>query len=109
MANPLKWPGDEKLDAASVQKFLAIHGKKGVKTLSLLGKNQPFYNAMQSDVGQEILRDVMRKMEILLDKIVAMKASDYEVMEYKTLKGLLLNWSERINAFVNAKKKIKES
>jgi len=96
------------LNAADLQKFLAVHGKKGVKTLSLLGKYQFFHEAMQSTVGQQILNDVIVQMEKLLDRIMEMKATDYEVMEYKTLKGLLLSWSERIAIFERAKKKIKE-
>lgn len=96
-----------------VELFLAIHGQKGSKTLSLLGKFQPFYNAINSEIGRELLKDVQIKMEYLLECIIResypKKMSETHVKaEYRVLRDILYKWSERIEKYLMAKNKIKE-
>jgi len=79
-----------------VEKFLATHGQKGAKTLSMLGRGERFYNTITSEIGQILLNDLMVKMESLLIKIVGLSATDEEKVEYKLAKDLFDKWVMKI-------------
>lgn len=105
--NPLEWAKSTELDATDVKRFLAIHGKKGVKTLKVLGIHQKYADVLRSEIGSTLLNDLMIKMEKRLDKIIALKAKPEEISEYRAYRELLLEWAGKIEAFEKAKKKIK--
>lgn len=95
------------LSAADVGAFLQTHGTKGTKTLSLLGRNQPAYEAVTSPVGQVILRKVMAQMENILEKITNLEDTAEERIEYKVLKSCFDDWVGIINTQQKAANKIK--
>lgn len=87
--------------------FLTKFKKRGERTLSLLGKQQEFIKAMSSDIGQQILNDLIQEHELLLDKIASIKATDEEKMQYKVVRQMLMLWSNRLAAFTDLIKEIK--
>ena len=101
-------PFEHEITLEDIEKFVSIHGHSVAKTLSLIGKQREFVDALSSDVGRELLNDVMVKMEILLEKIIQEKASKKELAEYRNLRGIFNRWTKRIMLFEQAKKKIKE-
>ena len=101
-------PYDNEITFDRIEKFLAVHGQRGAKTLSMAGKQRVFAQAISSEIGQQLLNDVMVEMEVLLEKIIELKASKTEIMEYKTLRKILNKWTKKIFLFEEAKKKIKE-
>jgi hypothetical protein len=111
--NQLKWPHEVELQQQDIEKFLAIHGKRGIKTLNILGEKHEFYKVMKSEIGQMILRSIMVKMEYLLDKmnkkIRQYKDVQIEMIAYNTLSDLFLELIERIQSFEKIKKKIKST
>ncbi|MHA1951844.1 MAG: hypothetical protein ACW987_18515 [Candidatus Thorarchaeota archaeon] len=111
MAKTLKWPDEATLNQTDIEKFLAIHGKKGIKTLSILGQRQKFAAAMKTEVGQMVLKSIMVKMEVLLDKmhkrIREYKDPQIEMISYNALCDLFIELVERITKFNDVKKKIK--
>jgi len=91
-----------------IEKFLAVHGTKGVKTLSVLGKDRHFMLAIRSEIGQELLRDLMAIMEHKLNKIIELKASELEKAEYTAYRKLFFSWVGKIKRFEKNRAKIKE-
>ena len=89
-----------------VERFLATHGTRGAKTLSLLGRGEKFYNTITSEIGQVLLNDLMVKMEMLLIKIVGLSATDEEKIEYKLAKELFDKWITRIYQHRRAAEKL---
>jgi hypothetical protein len=92
-----------------LKKFMAVHGEKGSKTLSIAGKLKPFYTALNTEIGQIILNDLLIKMEVLLDKIIEESATKKDLAEYRVVRKLLINWSNKIALYEETKKKIKET
>ena len=101
-------PFEQEITVAGIEKFLSVHGQRGAKTLSLAGKQRGFIEALSSDVGQEILKDVMVKMEILLENIIQEKSTNKERAEYRNLRDIFNRWAKKIMLFEEAKKKIQE-
>ncbi len=95
------------LTQEAVINHLQTHGRKGTLTLSLLGRNQPAYEAITSPVGQVILSKVMAKMEIILEKITNLAETETERIEYKVLKDCFDDWAKIISTQQNAANKIK--
>ena len=91
-----------------VESYLAKMRKRGERTLSLLGQNQEFITAMNTPVGKEILNDLIREHEILLDRIASLDATEEEKMQYKVVRKMLLVWSSKIAAFENRIQEIKK-
>src|SRR3990167_7870296 len=99
---------DSKLNAEDVDKFLRKTGNKGARIISILGSNQPFYEAIHTDLGQEILKDAIMIMESLLEKIVNEESTDAERAEYRALKKITTLWAERINNYLARINEIKK-
>jgi hypothetical protein len=97
------YPSREEVDS-----YLAKMRKRGERTLSLLGQNQEFITAMNTSVGREILSDLIREHEFLLDRIASLDATEEEKMQYKVVRKMLLVWSGKIAAFENRIKEIKK-
>lgn len=76
--------------------YLRRKGKTGERTLSLLGYYRPFVDAINTEVGKEILKDAIRVHEELLSKIAEINATDAEKAEYQAIRKIILRWSERI-------------
>lgn len=93
---------------AHIEKFLAIHGRKGVKTLSLLGRINRLKEALQTPVGQELLQEIMTKMEVRLQKILDRESTDQEEIEYNTLRELFLAYTDKIVKYYNLAEKVKK-
>lgn len=90
-----------------IEKFTAVHGSKGAKTLSMLGQGNDFNQAINSKLGQELLKDLMVDMEVLLSKIINENAKPEELAEYRVCKRLFTKWSKRIKQYQTLKNKVK--
>ena len=82
-----------------LEQYLNTHGKHASMTLSLLGKLQPFLNALNSELGQELLKDDIVQHEILLTKIYNENATIQELAEFRYLKNRLRKIAERVNTY----------
>jgi hypothetical protein len=82
--------------------------------MELAGKYRPFADALRSEVGRELLRDVMVKMEILLEAIIQDKppkkmTMDQVKAEYRVLRDILNRWSEKVHKYDATIQKMKEA
>lgn len=88
--------------AEQLASYLKRTGRVGAKTLSILGHVQPFIDAMNTEVGREILKDAVTCHEELLTKVGTLTASDSEKMEYQALQSIIRRWAERISRYEKA-------
>ena len=82
--------------AEQLANFLRRKGRVGSQTLSVLGKYRPFVEAINSEVGKEILRDAILVHESLLTKVADLTAAPEETMEYSAIRKVIMRWSDRI-------------
>jgi len=88
--------------AEQLADYLKRKGRAGSQTLSVLGKYQPFIEAINSEIGQQILKDAIGLHESLLFKVADLTATPDETMEYKAIRKIILKWSERIATYDKA-------
>jgi len=96
----------EEITSASIDEFLRIHGKNGVKTLSLLGRNHDLFEFASSDIGTKLLRGIMVKMEQLLEKIIDGKATAEETMEYGVNARFFNTVADKVSLYLKSQKKV---
>lgn len=84
---------------SEIRDYLDRNRKKGSQTLSLLGKDVAFIQAIQSPIGHELLKDLVGRHETLLEKVGGLSASDEEKLEFKVVKRLIQEWTERITRY----------
>lgn len=89
--------------------FLRRKGKKGSTILSILGKLEPFVSAMQTEVGFEILKDDIARLEDLSIKIYNEQATEMEMAEFRYLKGRIEKVQSRINLYIEKLKEINDT
>jgi len=79
-----------------------LRRKGGQQTLSVLGHYQPFNDAINTEVGKQLLHDALTVHEQLLQKVADLTATPEETMEYKAIRKIIMQWSERISRYEKA-------
>ena len=82
-----------------IENHLAVHGQRGVKTLSIISKKNEFQQAITDPIGQTLMKDLMIQMEILLNKIIDEKADDKDRAEYRVCRKLFEQWAIKIKEY----------
>lgn len=86
-----------KINQQVIENFIQKHGKKASQILSALGKSQPFIEAIQTNIGQELLKDALEMIQERLDKIINEEATELEKAEYRVLRTITTRWVDKIN------------
>lgn len=90
-----------------VEEFVKKAGvRKGEATLKLLGNLHPFTQAINSQIGRELLKDDILRHEELLMKMYEEMATDKELAELRYLKNRILKVSERVTAYIQKTKEV---
>lgn len=79
--------------------FRASEGKKAEAILLSLSKKEAFVKALSTDLGQELLRDLLEQYEKRLEKVINGTATERDkegLVIFKCLAGL---WADRINSY----------
>ena len=79
--------------------FRASEGKKVEAILLSLSKKEAFVKALSTELGQELMRDLLRMYERKLELVIDGKASERDkeaLVIFKCLAGL---WADRINSY----------
>ena len=97
----------------TLERFTRKHGAKNcTRIMSVLGKKAAFYEAIRTDLGRELLKDIITKLEILLDKQIEDSSDDpmtqNDKAEYRVLKNLADTWALRISRYRSQVQKLKE-
>lgn len=115
------------LTPAHIAVYEKIKGKRGTRFISLMGQQLPFQQAISTDLGQELLKDLMVIMEENLDLIISGegKKSGYTInclhcgsqipsgllkihAKYEIVSNLVKTWSDRIATYNKNLKHIKD-
>ena len=92
-----------------LESFLSRRKKKeGERVFKALGRTQSFFQAINTPLGQELLSSVVERMEIILERIISEDADNKEKAEFRVLRNITSEWSEKINTFQKAKEEIKK-
>lgn len=79
------------LTSKVVEQFLLRTGKRGEKTLTVLGKIYPdIYSLLETEIGQAILEDDILRHDALLTKIYREETTPQELAEFRFLRDYRL-------------------
>jgi DNA-binding PadR family transcriptional regulator len=70
------------------------------KVIEILGEQNQFYEAFNTPIGRELLKDAVNRVDELNRKIWKEEESDMERAEFRVLKQLISRWSKKIDAYV---------
>jgi hypothetical protein len=90
-----------------IELYLKNVGKRGLNTLSTLGKLQPFVQLMETDLGFALVGDLVNRYDELLNRISDLTATEEEKIEFKVTKTFLLNIATRLDQYTKTVQKIK--
>ena len=88
--------------------FLGKQRGRGQELLALLNRQKKFHDAINSDVGRELLSDLIGIMDNRLQKIVEEKATPQELAEYRVARLLLSAWEKRFSEYLQNLGKVKK-
>lgn len=95
---------------ADLESHVARHGKKATsKLLELLGRRKPAYDIIMSPGGSTLFSRVIFRLDELLDLIIEEKASDKDLMEYKTKVEFLRYSTDILKNYEKYRKMLKGS
>lgn len=99
---------NEELTQKDVLKlFRYKQGKEAQDILKVIIDQKKFKDAFLSDVGQELLKDIGRRLEELFPKIVKEEITDQEMAEFRALKMVVDRWIKKIDVYINNIKGVK--
>ena len=89
---------------ADIERFRERHGPRRTShLLSMLGKRQPLFDAMHSDIGQALFKDTVDELDNLFNKILNDDHTREDTMKYKILKSLIEQWALKLNTYLKRK------
>lgn len=91
-----------------IELYLNNVGKRGLNTLSTLGKLKPFVNLMDSEVGFALVGDMVNRYDELLNKVSDLTATEAEKIECKVTKTFLMNIATRLDQYTKSVQEIKK-
>ena len=99
---------DVEITPQVIEDYVKRHNAKScTRIMSVLGKKQPFYQAIRTEIGRELLKDMIMKLEQLLEKAINDDITEKEKAEYRVLKELSETWAIRIHAYLQKVHKLK--
>lgn len=88
------------------EKFLRTHGNKAGQVISVLAQKAKFKEAIESDIGQELMSDVLSCMEEILPKIINEKATKQEKADFRALRMIANRWQDRLSSYNREAQKV---
>jgi len=89
----------KRLSKGAIERFEKKHSQKAARILSALGKAQPFNEAIETEIGQELLKDAIIRMNEIVELIVEEKSTENDRAEFRALKRVTLAWSSKIETY----------
>ncbi len=91
-----------------IKKYLELTGKHGAQILSILGRVTPNIHAiLETDVGREILKDDIARIQELMFLIYQEKQTDEDMAELRYLKRRIGKISGRLSDYLEGTGEIK--
>ena len=96
-----------KITLEDIESFARRHGpRRTSQILSILGKRQPLYDALMSEVGQAVFGQTMVEIDALFNKIVDGQNTNGDVIKYNILKDLITDWARKLSTYDKFKLKL---
>jgi len=94
---------------SEIKKYLETTGKHGAQVLSLLGRITPGVHAiLETEIGNEILKDDIKRIEELMDLMYQEKHTDDDRAELRYLRRRIARISDRIRIYLEGTEEIKK-
>jgi len=84
-----------------IESYLERIKKRGAHTLQVFENNVDFVLAVNSPIGQILLRDLIERHENQFNRIASLEATDADKQTYGYLKGMIEIWVKRLAAYEN--------
>jgi hypothetical protein len=85
-------------------------GRKGASALlSVLGKNKQFLSALDSDVGQELLKDAVNSIEGKIELILGEKDKPKDRAELQAYLSITAKWASRLDQYNKDKERFNKN
>ena len=89
--------------------YVKARGKSGERTIKILGKNLKFLSAFNTEIGTEVLSDVVSMHSQAAEEIIVKGETPELRAKIIVLNELINKWSDKINAYQEALKRVVES
>jgi len=89
----------EEIDKRQMQLARKMGGKSASALLSVLGKNRQFINALETPVGQELLKDAVSSIEGKIELILGEKDKPKDRAELQAYLSIVGKWQGYINRY----------
>ena len=100
----------EEMDKRLIQLAKKMGKDNASQLLSVLGKDKSFLSALETEVGQELLRDAVSSVEHIIGLILNEKEDDKDKADLRAYLSIIKRWQGRINQYYkNQEKFIKKS
>ncbi len=86
--------------------YIKTRGNTGNRTLEILGKNLKFIDALNTEVGLELLKDLVSMHEETFQKVASLDATDADKIKYKLLQSLINRWAIHIAHYLEAVERV---
>jgi hypothetical protein len=83
--------------------------KNASALLSVLGKNKQFLSALDSTVGQELLKDAVRSIEGKIELILGEKDKPQDRAELQAYLSITRKWSKRLDEYNKDKERFNKN
>jgi len=83
-------------DQERIEEYLERLRKRGANTLQMFESNIDFILAIKSDIGKEILRDLVDRHEHLFKRVASLEVTDAEKQTFLYIHEMLSLWSRKI-------------
>jgi hypothetical protein len=86
-------------DEDKVNEYVEKLRRKGYNTLKVFENSVDFVTAIRTDVGKQLLKDLVSIHSDYFDRILAEDTKDWEKGVYRELTKILGTWSNRIATY----------
>lgn len=98
----------EFLTGQDLIKYEQKFGKSNLSNIvKVLDSVRPFNTAIQSDLGKELSKDLLKTIRSMLPKIMDMSATEEERLFFKCYLSIFYRWEEKILVYEKGVYKIK--
>jgi hypothetical protein len=92
-----------------INTYLEKTGKRGAMIMSVIGTLEPSYHAIiGTEIGREILKSDMMRLDELLPKIYEQTATQEEMIEFRYLRGRVSENCKKIKTYLEMIGRIKK-
>jgi len=89
----------EEMDKRLTQLARRIGRENATALLSVLGKDKEFLSALDTPIGQELLRDAVSSIERIIDLILHEKEDAKDKADLRAYMSITKRWYKRINQY----------